>query len=236
MLWGLALLPTADCLCYNASKNTSGCTLCFSDDRATVQSCTYERGSGDVCRNVCCGLNYAIAVPRSCYNVESTSGGSSMSVSTIVVIVVFSIPVAICVILLFHACIVGMSRTPAQPARPRRDDRASASALNLENFNIEESFPYHIDPQQTCSICLENDCHVMTLCGHPYHSPCLRAWLKKRETCPLCVSPDFNPIAIFCTSCGKSLKLGAMFSRMSSAKKAEWAETTTVRCSSCLHQ
>ena len=154
LLCGLALLPNVHCACYTA-KDGSGCTLCLSDDSSTVNSCSYSQGSGDACRYACCRKYYAVTVPRSCQNTDSTSNSdSSLSISTIVVIVVFSIPVAICVILLIHSCIVGISRTPAQPARPSRDDRHAASAVNLENFNIEECFPYYIDPQQTCSICL----------------------------------------------------------------------------------
>lgn len=211
--------------------------LCLSDDGSSVSSCNSSQGNGDNCRSLCCGLSYAATIPGGCYNNWSTNSGSSVSVSTIVVIVVFSIPVVICVILLVHACIVSINRTPAQPSRvSRREERQSASAINLQNYNIEESFPYCIDSQQTCSICLENACHLMTFCGHTYHAPCLRAWIKKKETCPLCVSAGYNPIGIFCIDCGRSIKLGAMFSRMSSAKKAEWEESTTSKCSNCLNQ
>jgi hypothetical protein len=45
----------------------------------------------------------------------------------------------------------------------------------------------HID----CVICLEEfeygqPCQVFPLCNHIFHSNCIRLWLKKRMTCPIC--------------------------------------------------
>lgn len=42
-----------------------------------------------------------------------------------------------------------------------------------------------------CSICYEEFCdgsplQVTTVCGHQYHRECIRKWLDKHTTCPLC--------------------------------------------------
>jgi len=144
-----ALIPTAHSICYTAYKSNYSCILCLSDDRSSVVDCSYSSGGGDSCRAVCCDskLTYGVTVPSNCYSTSTGGSGSSISVSTIVVIVVFSIPVVICVILLIHACIVGINRSTAQPARGnRREERQAASAFSLQNYNIEDSFPYYIDP------------------------------------------------------------------------------------------
>lgn len=42
----------------------------------------------------------------------------------------------------------------------------------------------------SCPICIDDlktsDDIVCTLCGHIYHSQCLKAWLSKSKTCPEC--------------------------------------------------
>ncbi len=180
LLFLLSALPLGSAACYNATGNKYGCMLCLSDDYSSVIGCSYYSSNNDNCASACCGLNYIVAIPSNCYSFRTAGTDTSISVSTIIVIVVFSIPVVICVLLLFHACLDALTRRAAQSVRVPRASRAPTSSVNLASYNLEESFPYQIDPSQSCSICLEDRCHVMTLCGHSYHSVCLRAWIKKR--------------------------------------------------------
>ena len=46
------------------------------------------------------------------------------------------------------------------------------------------------DLKEDCAICLEpltvhNHISVLT-CGHIFHTPCIYAWLHKKQTCPYC--------------------------------------------------
>lgn len=51
------------------------------------------------------------------------------------------------------------------------------------------------ESEKECSICIEeykvNDRLKVIACAHKFHSDCIRAWLKKNETCPLCLSSAF---------------------------------------------
>jgi hypothetical protein len=86
--------------------------------------------------------------------------------------------------------------------------------VNLADHNLNDEFPYQMDVKQACSICLEDQCTLMTHCGHTYHIMCLGAWIKKKESCPLCVGRDFNPTAVYCDVCLRSVKMGIMKSKM----------------------
>lgn len=74
-------------------------------------------------------------------------------------------------------------------------------AVNLSEYKIDELGPYFLNKGENCSICLEDNCHIRTRCGHYYHSACLLAWINKKESCPLCVGETFNPILLYCTNC-----------------------------------
>lgn len=155
LLVSLSLLQLTHSVCYSSTNGSRfGCSLCFNDEGGQATSCSYAGGNNTSCYDICCNLGYKVYVSSSCYTPKAASSDSSVSVSTIVIIIVFSIPVVICVFLLIHACVVGISRTPAQPARAVGAARPPASAVNLADYNIDEAFPYQIDPQQTCSICL----------------------------------------------------------------------------------
>lgn len=58
------------------------------------------------------------------------------------------------------------------------------------NQSIECGNNTHIFPEQhiDCSICLDNisnDAHYL-LCGHIFHSKCIRKWVIHHKTCPMC--------------------------------------------------
>lgn len=47
--------------------------------------------------------------------------------------------------------------------------------------------PLHVK-RDACAICCEPlpRCAVVLNCGHSYHWTCLRSWLRRKPTCPLC--------------------------------------------------
>ena len=59
---------------------------------------------------------------------------------------------------------------------------------NIESYIINKilikKFNYLIN--ETCSICLENNCNIKILCNHYYCSKCLTSWIKKNNQCPMC--------------------------------------------------
>lgn len=38
----------------------------------------------------------------------------------------------------------------------------------------------------TCSICFEEPCQTVLLCGHTFHLNCILEWCAQSETCPIC--------------------------------------------------
>ena len=138
-----------------------------------------------------------------------------MSVGTILVVVFFTIPVVICVIALIHSCVTrAQRRTLSTVTRVRREEPA-LSAVNIANYNLDDQYPYLINISDNCSICLESNCNIVTLCGHSYHARCFAAWIHKKNKCPMCVSRDFNPVAAYCSNCFKATKLSLIYRKMS---------------------
>lgn len=41
-------------------------------------------------------------------------------------------------------------------------------------------------PVSTCTICLEDDAKHKLVCGHEFHSHCIKRWLQSNRTCPVC--------------------------------------------------
>ena len=131
------------------------------------------------------------------------------------VIVFFAIPVVICLIALIHSCATRNRGNRAYVrARRQRTEEPQRSSVNLHDFNMDEQFPYIVDTNDNCSICLEPNCNVVTFCGHLYHSRCFSAWIHKKHKCPMCVSINFNPITVYCSQCFKSVKMTLLFKSM----------------------
>lgn len=117
-LW-ISMLEICGAACYNSSQTPSQCILCWSNDQ-TMLSCSSSNSSvrQNNCFNYCCGLSYSESVPSNCKNNNNSSSG--LSLATILIIVFFSIPVVICIIMLIHSCIVHRYQTPANAARAIR--------------------------------------------------------------------------------------------------------------------
>lgn len=98
--------------------------------------------------------------------------------------------------------------------------------MNLNDFKADEIGPYHSNPNDQCSICLDRETNIRTFCGHFFHSNCLKAWYDKKSTdgrpptCPVCVSSSINPIKVYCVGCYVSGKLEVIY-RETRAEKME---------------
>ena len=187
---------------YTASVNgTSSCNMCFSSMN-DLRMCQITNTTGiteESCRNICCPLTYTNPVPSTCLPQESEGNSQTFAVGTVLVIIFFTIPVVICNIALIHSCVTRAQRRPP-PNIPRISrEEPPVSAVNLADYNLDDHYPYLIDINDSCSICLEANCNVVTLCSHPYHAKCFSAWIHKKNKCPLCVSRNFNPVAAYCT-------------------------------------
>ena len=134
---------------------------------------------------------------------------------------------------MIHSCIQQRSRNQAAAARPHED--RPHSTVNLADYNMDESYPYHIDTKQSCSICLEDHCNVITFCGHPYHSQCLAAWISKKQKCPLCVSRNYNPLTFYCVQCFRAVRMSLLYKRMKEEDRQTWIENVNLKCEACLH-
>ncbi|KAF9666780.1 hypothetical protein SADUNF_Sadunf16G0264200 [Salix dunnii] len=69
-----------------------------------------------------------------------------------------------------------------------RHKTATLSMLELQYVQIDES---SADFSSGCVICLDDfqkgeDCCVLSSCKHVFHSGCLKQWLDKNQSCPLC--------------------------------------------------
>jgi len=52
------------------------------------------------------------------------------------------------------------------PVNPETLNSFNAKVFNFDIVNDE------------CSICLENECNVLTVCGHYYHFKCIKEWTR----------------------------------------------------------
>lgn len=55
-------------------------------------------------------------------------------------------------------------------------------------------------PSSECSICMENKCDVMLMCGHTFHNKCIKKWKETAEkmSCPCCRN-EHNAHLTFCS-------------------------------------
>ena len=223
--------------CYTAPlNNQSQCTVCF-DPNSKLFSCGISNRtvySQSFCRENCCTLSYNATIPSTCINEDDDSSNSSLTLGTVLVIVFFAIPLVICIIALIHSCVTRRNRR-ASLARPRRErtEEPARSTVNLQDFNMDEQFPYIIDISDSCSICLEDNCNIVTFCGHLYHSRCFAAWIHKKHKCPLCVSTQFNPLTVYCSKCYKAVKMTLLFKSMTSEETGAWIEGCNDMCENC---
>jgi len=58
-----------------------------------------------------------------------------------------------------------------------------------------------MDPEQTCSVCLEpvgNENTKRLACGHAFHPSCIMKWFVKSDNCPTCRTPQpDDPLIVF---------------------------------------
>ncbi|KAJ6776300.1 RING-H2 FINGER PROTEIN ATL51-LIKE [Salix koriyanagi] len=69
-----------------------------------------------------------------------------------------------------------------------RHKPATLSMLELQFVQIDGS---SADFSSGCVICLDDfqkgeDCCVLSSCKHVFHSGCVKQWLDKNQSCPLC--------------------------------------------------
>ncbi len=56
-------------------------------------------------------------------------------------------------------------------------------------FRINIRVPYEsIDMKDLCSVCLQNNCNFITKCNHTFCMDCIKSWMEKKQTCPICRS------------------------------------------------
>ena len=58
-----------------------------------------------------------------------------------------------------------------------------------------------LNPQDICSVCLENNPSLQLQCGHVYHRSCIIACLQRKRECVLCRTSDFNMAHVYCEQC-----------------------------------
>ena len=57
------------------------------------------------------------------------------------------------------------------------------------------------DPDGICSVCLDEGCNALLVCGHSYHPKCIERWLRKSHFCPLCHREYIAQTKVFCQHC-----------------------------------
>jgi hypothetical protein len=169
-----------NCFLITSSTTFSSCSYC---QTSTSIVCNHTSPNGTVtqlspadCASECCNSNLYDNTNQYplCYTQDNSSTASNLSLATVLIIIFFSIPAGLCLLIAICTCISNHRRT--QEARPDQQ----LSAVNLAEFNLEDLGPLYQDRTQSCSICLEADCNLRTKCGHLYHSQCLSAWIHKK--------------------------------------------------------
>lgn len=106
-------------------------------------------------------------------------------------IIIFAVFVGLFIILLMMmvgAMINHRRRMRNRPAAPITAV-ASPPVVNPETLSTFNAQIVHFDlTNDECSICLEHECNVLTVCGHYYHFKCIKEWTKHQMFCPNCKS------------------------------------------------
>ena len=73
------------------------------------------------------------------------------------------------------------------------EKRIRSSAKHIYSSTPSQTQPLTQTLDDPCSICLEpmqrSELVLALQCGHLYHASCVRAWLGRRQWCPLCKAP-----------------------------------------------
>eukprot|EP00591_Stephanopyxis_turris_P007887 CAMPEP_0195527202 /NCGR_PEP_ID=MMETSP0794_2-20130614/28715_1 /TAXON_ID=515487 /ORGANISM="Stephanopyxis turris, Strain CCMP 815" /LENGTH=320 /DNA_ID=CAMNT_0040658065 /DNA_START=730 /DNA_END=1692 /DNA_ORIENTATION=+ len=81
----------------------------------------------------------------------------------------------------------GCELAPSPPDTPETDGSLQSS---FDDSHAEEND----DGEIVCTVCLdvveEGDRVGVLKCDHIFHADCLKMWLRRRNVCPLCQSPD----------------------------------------------
>eukprot|EP00908_Phaeocystis_cordata_P004186 Transcript_14571.p2 GENE.Transcript_14571~~Transcript_14571.p2 ORF type:complete len:110 (-),score=48.80 Transcript_14571:209-538(-) len=89
-----------------------------------------------------------------------------------------------------YAARYGMTRADGAAAQEALAQECTAAHW-LAQFG--EGEPLSKMLSEPCSICLEEmqggELVLALRCGHLYHAGCVRAWLGRRQWCPLCKEP-----------------------------------------------
>lgn len=56
----------------------------------------------------------------------------------------------------------------------------------VEEIQEDLLYIYDHDPDEECTICLENNTDVILSCHHKFHEECILIWFKNQATCPVC--------------------------------------------------
>lgn len=80
------------------------------------------------------------------------------------------------------------------PASPTLDEQIWALSMRIALANIqkEENTPpllTRLHRCEDCAICQETNANAasrINVCGHTFHTACIRPWLDRNPTCPMC--------------------------------------------------
>ncbi|CAN6214329.1 unnamed protein product [Urochloa humidicola] len=103
----------------------------------------------------------------------------------------------------------GYPRAPtvvaAPPPIPRyaaRNEEQLRAPVVLPHFPYSAQARAASEPAAACAICLDELrpgqlCSEVPACRHVFHEGCIRAWAKKKNTCPLCRARVVLPRAAY---------------------------------------
>jgi hypothetical protein len=70
------------------------------------------------------------------------------------------------------------------------EENETPTTGNINETSDDELINPHDEFIDVCSICLDDVCDIETTrklrCGHHFHIDCIRTWLTKNKSCPLC--------------------------------------------------